>query len=188
MRRSVSLPSSTMRPRHGINTLDERDDMEDADSLASPTSASNSGFSCNETPSWYNSPVRGKRQRNSLLTRLRTVSTPSRSYSRSPSISSLAETESSSRRRSFEWHQSPNSPPSERQESSAKSMLSRGGRMLRRQGSKFALSSFMLDERSQHRSMEVSETCRRPQHFASRSKPSGSKWTDPSCCCYTSTN
>ncbi len=111
-------------------------------------------------------PITHSKQRNSLISRLRTVSSVSRPYSQSLSISSLAGTDTSSQY-SYDWHH--DSP-----ESAAKSILARGGRMLKRHGSKFNLASYLLEE-PHHSDMEVSETCQRPQQSQKKSKTTGSK-------------
>ena len=121
----------------------------------------------NDHPSRLQSmSITHSKQRNSLISRLRTVSSVSRPYSQSLSISSLAGTDTSSQY-SYDWHY-------DRPERAAKLMLARGGRMLKRHGSKFNLASFLLEE-PHHNDMEVSETCQRPQQSQKKSKTPGSK-------------
>lgn len=47
--------------------------------------------------------------------------------------------------------------------------------MLKRQGSKFSLASFLLEEEPKNSNMEVSETCQRPQQSQKKSKGVSSK-------------
>jgi hypothetical protein len=137
-----------------------------------------------ESSSWYHTgSTLEKKRRSLLLRRLKNGNGSSRPYSRSPSVSSPVGTEPPSRRGSQEWQRVGTPAPYERPESSAKSILSRGGRMLRRHGSKFSLSSFILDEESEHSRLEVSETCQRPQQCPQKTKSLGSKskidlWSD----------
>lgn len=164
-----------MRPQSGVHTFGERhnieQELEQERLLASPTRPSTAGFSCNETPSWLHTQVREKSQRNSVFGRWRSYSNTPRSYP-----SSLNEdSESVSHQGSGEARYGPKSPSSDRPEGATKSILSRGGKMLRRHGSKFSLTSFILDEESERGSFEVSETCRRAQHYPIRSRLLGSK-------------
>lgn len=81
----------------------------------------------------------------------------------------------SSRRGSHDWKRGLSLSTYERPENAAKSMLSRGGRMLKRQGSKLNLGSFLAEEGIEEAAMEISETCRRPQLSQKRSKALGNK-------------
>ncbi|ERF73089.1 hypothetical protein EPUS_06550 [Endocarpon pusillum Z07020] len=115
------------------------------------------------------------KQRNSLITRLRTASSASRPYSQPLSISLLAETETSSSRYSWGWRQDSTALRHDRPESAAKSILARGGRMLKRHGSKLNLTSYLLEEEPNNSNMEVSETCQRPQQSQRTSKAAGTR-------------
>lgn len=135
----------------------------------SPTPASNTGSSCHETPQWlYMAPTAETKQRRSLVSRLKIV--VSISSSRSTSTSSVAAAEASSNRGSRDWTRSPTSSPLEQPESAAKIILARGSRILRRQGSKFSLGRFILDEETENTNIEISETCQRPQKSRKKSK------------------
>ncbi|KAF7514446.1 hypothetical protein GJ744_000216 [Endocarpon pusillum] len=114
------------------------------------------------------------KQRNSLITRLRTASSASR-HSQPLSISSLAETDTSSCRYSCGWRQDSTALRHDRRESAAKSILARGGRMLKRHGSKLNLTSYLSEEEPNKSNMEVSETCQRPQQSQRKSKATGSR-------------
>ncbi len=142
----------------------------------SPMPASDTGVDGNETPSWFDlAPASRAKQRTSLMSRLKTGGPVSRPYERPSSVSSVVMSERSSRRASCDWRSGLPLSPYERPESATKSLLSRGGRMLKRHGSKFSLSTFLLEEESDNGSMEVSETCQRPQQSQKEAKSSGSK-------------
>lgn len=115
------------------------------------------------------------KQRNSLITRLRTASSVSRPCSQSLSISSLAETDTFSSRYSCDRRQDSTALRHDRPESAAKSILARGGRMLKRHGSKLSLTSYLIEEEPSNSNMEVSETCQRPQQSQRKSKATESK-------------
>jgi hypothetical protein len=145
----------------------------------SPVRSSITSASCNETPPLlHTTSDADARPRISLINRLKTVSPASRPYSRSPSLSSISLTDTSSCRYSYDWRQhDPSLLPGGRSESAAKAILSRGGRMLKRQGSKFSLAAFFLEEDPKASNMEVSETCQRPQQSQKKSKGMSSKLT-----------
>lgn len=141
----------------------------------SPTPAPHNKFSSNEASSWFFiGPVQEVKQRTSLMSRLRTGGPPPHPYSRSPSISSVALPETSIRPPSRDWRHSQALSFYERPESAAKSILSRGGRMLRRHGSKLNLSTFFLEEEAENGNLEVSETFQRPQQSQKKARGLGS--------------
>jgi hypothetical protein len=146
---------------------------------ASKAMSTTTGLNCHETPWFYIAAATEAKQRTSLISRLKTVGPNSRPHSQSLSMLSLALTETSSRRSSCDWRQGPPLSPYERPENPAKSILSRGGRMLRRQGSKFNIGTFLAEEAIEEGRMEVSETCQRPQQSRKRSKGLGSTSIHP---------
>jgi hypothetical protein len=143
----------------------------------SPVHSSNTSVSCNETPPLlHTTSDTDTKPRISLISRLKTVGPASRPYSRSPSLSSISLTDTSSCRYSYDWrHHDPSLLPGGRPESAARAILSRGGRMLKRQGSKISLAAFFLEEEPKSSNMEVSETCQRPQQSQKKSKGISSK-------------
>lgn len=109
--------------------------------------------------------------------RSNTVTSTSSSY-QSPA-SSMTSTDFSSRRSSQDGRSTSNlaAPPYERPESVAKSLISRGSRILMRQGSKFSLSSSLtLDEEEEMErekyKFEVSELFQRGQKTRGKSSTS----------------
>jgi hypothetical protein len=169
---------SEMHPQDNIKAPRKKDGTNHRETLTSDMSTSSIAFSCNKTPSGpYATSTSKAKQRASLISRLKIAGSASHSHSRSPSISSLAVTEASSCRSSLEF--SPASSFFDRQDSGAKSILLRGGRMLRRQGSKFNLPLFLQEDEIQRHNMEVSETCQRPQQSQKKTMGLQSKPAHP---------
>lgn len=110
--------------------------------------------------------------RQSPLDRLRTTGSPIRTHPQQRTDRSLTESNVESRRAPRDLRSRPDSPPYALPESTARSIISRGGQLLRRQGSKFSLKSPDYEHSS---IIEVSETCRRPQDASSSSRRSRSK-------------
>jgi hypothetical protein len=168
-----------MHAQEGIKSYGERYNMSYRQTSTSPVRSSVTSASCNETPPLlHTTSDADARPRISLISRLKTVGPASRPYSRSPSLSSISLTDTSSCRYSYDWRQhDPSLLPGGRSESAARAILSRGGRMLKRQGSKFSLAAFFLEEDPKASNMEVSETCQRPQQSQKKSKGMSSKLT-----------
>lgn len=165
-----SYQSFDMRLQGGFSPPSEKWEADHAYTSTPPAPLPSNAFSCNETPSWVDPPTAEMRQRTSILRRLKTVSTASNLYA-----SPVVGTEISSRASSSEWRRGPISPPNDRSDKAAKSIISWGGRILRRHGSILALSAFLLRDESERASMEVSETCQRAHQCPIKSKLLGSK-------------
>lgn len=164
-----------MHAQGGIKSYGKESNMNDQQTSTSPEPMPKMSLAGGDHSSPLQSmSITDSKQRNSLISRLKTVSSVSRPYSQSLSISSLARTNSTSSRYSYDWSH-------DRPENAAKLMLARGGRMLKRHGSKFNLASFLLEEEPHHSDMEVSETCQRPQQSQKKSRVTGCKLSRTTC-------
>lgn len=155
--------------------LGKKYDAEFRKSSTSPTPVFNTGFACHQTPPWlYLAPNAERKRRKSLVGRLKIVGSAA-SYPRSQSTFSLATAEASSTGDSSDGASSPTSSSQGQPESAAKALLSRGSRILRRHGSSFSLNRFILGDDNVNGTIEISETCQRPQRSQKKPKSLGSE-------------
>jgi hypothetical protein len=110
-----------------------------------------------------------KLSRQSVLHRLRTTGSPIRTQARPRPGRCVTESSRAPR----DLRSRPDSPPYATPESPARSTILRGGKLLRHQGSKFSLKP---PGHNQSTTIEVSETCRRPQDSLASLRRSGSKF------------